>query len=53
MLYIRTCVSVTTQYSSFSQDKNSIVMTIDMHLTLPTGIVEYARRVSSKYVRGS
>jgi hypothetical protein len=21
-------------------------MTIDMHLTLPTGIVEYARRVS-------
>ena len=28
-----------------SQDPNSIVMTIDMHLTLPPGFVEYTRRV--------
>ena len=29
------------------QDPNSIVMTIDMHLTLPPGFIEYTRRVSS------
>ena len=28
------------------QDPNSIVMTIDMHLTLPPGFIEYIRRVS-------
>ena len=30
----------------FHQDLDSIVMTIDMHLTLPTGFVEAIRRVS-------
>ena len=29
------------------QDPNSIAMTIDMHLTLPPGFIEYTRRVSS------
>ena len=28
------------------QDPDAIVMTIDMHLTLPPGFVEYTRRVS-------
>ena len=32
--------------SLLPQDPNSIVMTIDMHLTIPPGIVEYIRRVS-------
>ena len=29
-----------------SQDPNCIVMTIDMHLTIPPGLIEYIRRVS-------
>ena len=29
-----------------SQDPNCIVMTIDMHLTIPPGFIEYIRRVS-------
>ena len=29
----------------FMQDEDSIVMTIDMHLTFPIGTVEYVRKV--------
>jgi len=32
---------------NYITDPNSIVMTIDMHLTLPPGFIEYTRRVSS------
>ena len=35
-----------SHYSPF-QNSNSIAMTIDMHLTLPPGFIEYTRRVSS------
>ena len=38
------CVCV-SEFSLCSQDPDSIVMTIDMHLTLPPGFVEYVRRV--------
>ncbi len=36
-----------------AQDPDSIVMTIDMHLTLPTGFIEAIRRVCSNCVTGT
>ncbi len=35
------------------QDPDSIVMTIDMHLTLPTGFIKAIRQVSSNCVTGT